>query len=164
MLVCRIQTNCRTHIQDLNRSEVLFCVDRWHNNFEASPINGFPLISLTYSLPVIQVGDRWAVVTAGERAWTPWSHVTWYVISHGEVLEAVMQMPTACFTQESARWQRWHRPILEPFGWTQPEARYHWSVSKLQCLGIMGLGIQRYFRVNWNAKRYKDVNTLLLMF
>ena len=116
------------------------------------------------SLPVIQVGDRWAVVTAGERAWTPWSHVTWYVISHGEVLEAVMQMPTACFTQESARWQRWHRPILEPFGWTQPEARYHWSVSKLQCLGIMGLGIQRYFRVNWNAKRYKDVNTLLLMF
>ena len=29
--------------------------------------------------------------------------VTWYVISHGEGLEAVMQMPTACFTQDKCQ-------------------------------------------------------------
>ena len=44
---------CRQWIDSADFSHVAI-----NNNFEVSPINGIPLISLTYSLPVIQVGDR----------------------------------------------------------------------------------------------------------
>jgi len=90
--------------------------------------------------------------------------VTWYEISHGEVLEAVMQMPTALKLRKVphdkggiARFlSHLDEPNLKPVITDQ-------SVS-FCALASWDLGSRDISESFGRVKRYKDVNTLLLVF